>query len=89
MKMSLKLMTYENVSTISRSTLISLEAHIFMPQMFEELELTVCAFRQDRGAKWLHDLLHGDGLASQLVSRRALRHRTVSFTKLDRSDWQR
>jgi hypothetical protein len=62
------------VSIVSRCS-FSMTAHIFMPQVLEEFEFAVCAFRQNRGAEGFHNLLHSDGLAGQLVSRGALRHR--------------
>lgn len=45
--------------------------NILMFQVFEQLQLSICAFRQHRGAEWFHDLLDCNGLAGQLVSRRA------------------
>jgi hypothetical protein len=41
--------------------------------MLEQLQLAVCALRQDRSAEGLHNLLDGDGLASKLVLGRAVR----------------
>jgi hypothetical protein len=42
-----------------------------VPEMLEELQLAVCALRQDRSAEWLHNLLDSHGLAGELVLRRA------------------
>jgi hypothetical protein len=44
-----------------------------MSEMLEQLQLAVCALRQDRSAEGLHDLLDGDGLAGELVLGRAAR----------------
>jgi hypothetical protein len=41
--------------------------YILMLEMLQELELTVGPLREDRCAERLHDLLHGDGLSSELV----------------------
>lgn len=45
--------------------------HILVPQVLQELQFSVCALRQDRSAKGLHDLFDGDGLAGELVLCRA------------------
>lgn len=42
-------------------------AHILMTQMLQKLQLSVGSFGQDRSGEGLHDLLHGDGLLSQLI----------------------
>lgn len=42
-----------------------------MLEMFEELELSVCALGQDGGAEGLHDLLDGDILVGELIAGRA------------------
>ena len=58
------------------------ETHVFMAQVLEQLELSVSPFRQNRCAERLHDLLDSDGLASQLIARRADRSRIpVSMRK--------
>jgi hypothetical protein len=31
--------------------------HVFVLDVFEELEFTICAFAQYRGAEWFHDFL--------------------------------
>jgi hypothetical protein len=41
--------------------------------MLEELQLAVCALRQNRSAERLHDLLDGHGLAGELILGRAAR----------------
>ena len=41
--------------------------HILVLDVFEELELAICALREDGGAERLHDLLDGDRGASQLI----------------------
>lgn len=38
-----------------------------MAQVFEEFQLAVCSFRQDRSTEGFHDLLDRNGLASELV----------------------
>lgn len=42
-----------------------------MSQVLQQLEFSVCAFGQDGCAERLHDLFHGNGLAGQLIPRRA------------------
>ena len=41
--------------------------YVFMSEMFQQFQLSVCSFRQDRRAEGLHDLLHRHGLAGKLV----------------------
>jgi len=45
--------------------------NILVSQVLEQFQLTVCSLGQDGSAEGLHDLLDGNGLASQLVLRRA------------------
>jgi len=45
--------------------------NIFMPQMLQELELSVGTFGQDGGAKRLHNLFNCHGLAGKLIFCRA------------------
>ena len=40
-----------------------------MPEVLQELQFSVCALGQDRGAERLHDLLDRHGLAGELVLR--------------------
>lgn len=40
---------------------------VLVLEMLEKLKLSVCAFGQDRGGEWLHDLLDGNILAGQLI----------------------
>lgn len=40
---------------------------ILVANMLEELELSISSLCQDRSGEWLHDLLDGDALTSQLV----------------------
>jgi hypothetical protein len=47
-------------------------SHIFVPQMFQELELTVGTLGQDGGAKRLHNLFNRHGLAGELIFCRAV-----------------
>lgn len=42
-----------------------------MPQMFEQFELSVCAFGQNGRAKRLHDLFDSDSLIGELIFGRA------------------
>jgi hypothetical protein len=70
MKMSLKLMICP-ASEFALQTCCFWYAHILVPEMLEELQLAVCALRQDRSAEWLHNLLDSHGLAGELVLRRA------------------
>ena len=43
--------------------------HIFMLDVLQELELTVCPLGEDGGAEGFHDLLDRDILACELVLR--------------------
>lgn len=43
-------------------------AHVFVLEVLEQLELTVCALGEHRSAEGLHDLLDGDILAGKLIS---------------------
>ncbi len=45
---------------------------IFVPQMFQQLQLPVGPLSQDGSAERLHDLLDGDTLAGELVLGRAV-----------------
>lgn len=47
------------------------KAYILVSEMLEQLQLSVGTLGEDRGAEGLHDLLDRDGLAGQLVPRRA------------------
>jgi len=69
MKMSLRLMTL--AVSVGAPLVLERATNILVPEVLEELELTVCSLRQDRSAEWLHDLLHGDGLAGELILGRA------------------
>ena len=42
-------------------------AHVLMLNVFQKFQFTVSPLRQDRRAKGLHDLLHCDGDACELV----------------------
>jgi hypothetical protein len=48
------------------------KTHVLVSEMLEQLQLAVGTFRKDRSAEGLHDLLDGDRLAGQLISRRAV-----------------
>jgi hypothetical protein len=43
-------------------------AHVFVLEVLEQLELTVCALGEHWSAEGLHDLLDGDILAGKLIS---------------------
>lgn len=43
------------------------DTHVFMPQMLQQLQLSVRPFAQDGSREGLHDLLDGDGGTAQLV----------------------
>jgi hypothetical protein len=45
--------------------------YIFVLKMLQKLQFAISPFRKHRGAERLHDLLDGDGLASELVLCRA------------------
>jgi hypothetical protein len=45
---------------------------ILVLQVLEELQLTICSFRQHWGREWFHDLLDRDALAGKLVFGRAV-----------------
>lgn len=47
-------------------------AYIFVSEMLEQLQLTVRPLSEHRRAEGLHDLLDGDILVGELVSRRAI-----------------
>ena len=47
--------------------------NVFMPQVLEKLQLTVCTLGENRCAEGLHDLLDGDILVGELVFRGAAR----------------
>ena len=50
-----------------------LGTNVFVPQVLEELELTVCALGENGRAEGLHDLLDCDILVGELVFRGAAR----------------
>lgn len=74
MKMSLRLMTYHCASepTSNAEGKYCMSSHIFVPQMLQELEFSVGTLGQDGGAKRLHNLFDGHGLASELIFCRAV-----------------
>lgn len=49
-------------------------AYILVLEVLEQLELAVCALREDGCAEGLHDLLHGHRLARELVFCRTAMH---------------
>jgi hypothetical protein len=75
MKMSLKLMTYWAVSShLTQEWLNAVfvsKSYILMPQVFEQLQLSVCSLGQDRCAEGLHNLLDSDRLSCELIFGRA------------------
>lgn len=52
-----------------------------MSEVLQQLQFSVSTFGQDRGTEGLHDLLDRNGLAGQLVSRRAIGGRFRSAIK--------
>ena len=42
-------------------------AHIFVSEVLQELQLSVCALGQDWSAERLHDLLDSHGLVGELI----------------------
>jgi len=70
MKMSLKLITF-GASACSFACIV-VHPYILMTQMFEKLQFSVGAFRQDRGAERFHYFLDGDSLTGELIFRRAI-----------------
>lgn len=55
-----------------RRTGDGVESYVFMAQVLEQLQLTVCALGQDRRAEWLHNLLDRDRRGSELILGRAV-----------------
>lgn len=69
MKMSLRLMILSlSANAFLQSTHIP---YILMAEMLEEFKLSVCSLGQDWSTEWFHDLLDGNGLASELIFCRA------------------
>ena len=66
MKMSLRLMTFEQVSRVWGRHGRDM-TNVLMAKMLEEFQFTICALGEDRRAEGLHDLLDGNGLACELV----------------------
>ncbi len=56
----------------SRMTLMTSRitaTNILMPQVLQQLQLSVGSLGEDWSAKWLHDLLDGDILVGELIPR--------------------
>jgi hypothetical protein len=70
MKISLKLIIWYVVRARSTCT-AKYDPYVLVPQVLKQLQLAVCALREDRSAERLHDLLDRHGLAGELVLRRA------------------
>ena len=70
MKMSLRLMILRQSATIPFQCDTIL--YILMTEMFEELQLAICPLGQDGSAEGFHNLLDGNGLAGELIFRRAI-----------------
>ena len=70
MKMSLKLMTC-GCSAEVRIVLSLALSYIFVLEMLQQLQLSVCSLGQDRRAEGLHDLLDCHRLSGELILRRA------------------
>ena len=71
MKMSLKLMTC-GCSADFRIVLSLALSYIFMLEMLQKLQLSVCSLGQDWRAEGLHDLLDRHRLSGELILRRAV-----------------
>ena len=69
--MSLKLMTWEILASSLAGNQTS--PHVLMTKVLEKLQLSVCSFREHRGAERFHDLLDCHSLAGQLVFGRTAR----------------
>lgn len=65
MKISLKLITFENFS--SSLVVLQIQSYVLVTEMFQEFEFSVSTLREDRSAERLHDLFHRDGLACELI----------------------
>lgn len=74
MKMSLSEMTCvdEVRNCIGAATRIAAWTNIFVLQVLQQLELSVCPLCQHRCAEGLHNLLDGDILVCKLIPRRAV-----------------
>ena len=70
MKMSLKLIIWTAVRT-RRLCTAGYCSYVLVSQVLKQLQLAVSALREDWSAEWLHDLLDRDGLAGELILRRA------------------
>ena len=70
MKMSLRLMTLER-SVWCASKVGGFMWYILMSKMLQQLQFSVCAFREDRSAEGFHNLLDRHRLAGELILRRA------------------
>jgi hypothetical protein len=57
---------------------VGADAHVFVLEVLEQLELTVCALCEHRCAERLHDLLDCDILVGKLIPGRAVAKGTVS-----------
>ena len=71
MKISLKLITCcVSAKYLFHPTFIL--SYVFVLQMLQEFEFSVCPLRQNRRAERLHDLLHRHRLSGELILRRAV-----------------
>jgi hypothetical protein len=52
--------------------MVVMSTYVLVLEMLEELQLAVCPLGEDRCAEWLHNLLHGNGLAGKLIFGRAI-----------------
>lgn len=43
-------------------------AHVFVSEVLEQLELSVCSLRENGGTEWFHNLLDSNILVGELVS---------------------
>jgi len=75
MKMSLSVMTWSKVRPPKTDQLCEQSVtHVLVLQVLEQLELSVCALRQNRCAERLHDLLDGNILVGELIAGGAAPH---------------
>jgi hypothetical protein len=70
-KMSLKLMTCGCSAELWIVLSLAL-SYVFMLEMLQQLQLSVCSLGQDWRAEGLHDLLYRHRLSSELILRRAV-----------------
>jgi hypothetical protein len=81
MKMSLRVMTCTKSDRYAQwQQRRQNGTHVFVLEMLEQLELSVCALREDGSAEGLHDLLDCDILVGELIAGRAVEKFGISET---------